>query len=314
MPKAAVVESAPPSAVVVLVEDYLASKRAAGVSSKTTTHYRSVLTTILLPFCAAEGITEPEQLTQKSLDRLGTKLLDEGGPRGTLTKHSVSTYLSTINYLLAWARKAGELQSAAKAQTPKLPRRLLEVLERGEIQQLEDAATTERDKLIIRVLADTGMRASELLGLRTGDLVERGGKAYLRVIGKGDKQREVPLPPGLQRRLRKFITRGRPKDAVTDRIFLGLRRRPQSSDYEPLKLTGLEQMLRTLGHDVLGKRTYPHLLRHSFVTWTLQRGMNPLQVQRIVGHEGLEMINRVYTHLTADDAHDALMAALRAEN
>jgi integrase len=65
------------------------------------------------------------------------------------------------------------------------PRRLLDVRSRDEIQALEDAAVSERDKLIIRFLADTGMRAGELVGLRTSDLVDRDRNHFVRVTGKG---------------------------------------------------------------------------------------------------------------------------------
>lgn len=62
----------------------------------------------------------------------------------------------------------------------------------------EDVAATERDKLIIRVLADTGARVGELLGLQLNDLVERNRNHYLRVRGKGDKERLVPIPGNCQ--------------------------------------------------------------------------------------------------------------------
>lgn len=295
-----------------LVDDYLSSCQARGLSLKTTSHYASVLRTVLLPFCAAAGIERPDQLTQRDLDRLNAQLLNQGGPRGQLSRHSVKSYVSTINFFLAWARKEGELTTEVKAQIPRLPRRRIEVLDRNEIKALEDAAPTERDKLIIRLLADTGLRASELLDLRTGDLVEQGRDRYLRVIGKGDKERLVPIP-GLYPRLRRYVERGRPKDAISDRVFLTLRRRPDA-DYEPFKITGLEQSLRFLGKQVLGKRVYPHLFRYSYVTWALSRNMNPLQLREIVGHESLDMINRIYAQLTASDAHAAMVRLLREDD
>ena len=61
------------------------------------------------------------------------------------------------------------------------------------------------------------------------------------------------------------------------------------------------------------KRVYPHLFRHSFATWALSRGMNPVQLKDILGHSSLAMITNVYSHLAPEDAHAALMAAMRAE-
>jgi integrase len=133
---------------------------------------------------------------------------------------------------------------------PRRPERALDVLSREEIQQLEDAAKTERDKLIIQVLADTGIRVGELLGLRCSDLIERDRNRYLRIAGpsqgggaKGDRSRLVPVPR-IWRRLQRYIERGRPKDTNSDRIFLAARRDRRTGDYEPLTKSGVEQMVR----------------------------------------------------------------------
>jgi integrase len=96
-------------------------------------------------------------------------------------------------HFLSWAKKEGE-QVDAKVHLPKLPKRLVEVLSREEIQRMEHAARTERDKLIIRLLADTGLRVGELLGLRTNDLVEQNRNYYLHVRGKGAKDLWCPHP------------------------------------------------------------------------------------------------------------------------
>jgi integrase len=72
-------------------------------------------------------------------------------------------------------------------------------------------------------------------------------------------------------------------------------------------------MIRELGLDVLERRLYPHLFRHSFVTEQLRRGMQPNLVAKIVGHTSLAMIDQVYQHLTVTDAHEALMRSLMGE-
>src|SRR5256885_1091121 len=113
-----------------------------------------------------------------------------GRKRGPRSKSPAASYVGPTNPFLSGARREGEVGDGVKAQAPKLPRRLLDVLSREEIGQLEDAATTERDKLIVRVLADAGIRVTELTSLRKTDLLERDRRAYLRVQGKGDKQRD----------------------------------------------------------------------------------------------------------------------------
>jgi integrase/recombinase XerD len=175
------------------------------------------------------------------------------------------------------------------------------------------AATSERDKLAIRVLADTGMRAGELLGLELGDVRTQGRDHYLKVRGKGSRERLVPIPPGLYLRLERYLARSRPKDTRSQKSFLGLRRRP-NGDYEPLTPSGLQQMVRIAAAQAgISKRVHPHLLRHSYATWALQRNMNPIVLARILGHSSLEMINAVYSHLSASDTHEAMMRLLSAE-
>jgi integrase/recombinase XerD len=193
---------------------------------------------------------------------------------------------------------------------------MLDVLSRGEIDRLEDAARAERDKVIVRLLADTGIRASELLGLRSGDLVERGRDRFVRVVGpsqgggaKGDKGRLVPVQPHLYRRLQRLV-RGRPDDAEGDWLFVAHRRRP-GGVHERLAISGLEQIVRGLGERVgLTKRVYPHLLRHSFATEMLNRGMDAITLSRILGHSSLVMIQRTYANQTVGDLSDALLRAL----
>jgi integrase len=61
------------------------------------------------------------------------------------------------------------------------------------------------------------------------------------------------------------------------------------------------------------KRVYPHLFRHSFATWALRRGMNPVQLKDILGHSSLALITDVYSHLAPEDPYVALMAAMRSD-
>src|SRR6202022_3249373 len=175
----------------------------------------------------------------------------------------------------------------AQAPVPTLPkRRQLDVLSRAEIQLMEDAARTERDKLIVRVLADPGIRLGELVGLEVDDLKQESTRKYFLRIrrGKGGEPRDVPVLPTLFTRLNRYALRGRPKDAGTDILFLSSRRR--NGTFKRLTSSGVAQLIDLLGKEAELKhdRVYPHLLRHSFITWALKRNMNPLQLAQIVGH------------------------------
>ncbi len=148
--------------------------------------------------------------------------------------------------------------------------------------------------------------------LRTGDLTSQGRQHYLRVRGKGSKERLVPIPR-LYARLRRYADRGRPSDTVSDRLFVALKRRPESlgGAYEPLTESGVQQLIRNLARVAgIERRVYPHLLRHSYITWAIRRGMHPVQIRQIVGHESTAMIDRVYSHLVPQDAYAATMKLL----
>ena len=305
-----------PSSLHRLVEDYLADCRARGLSPKTLRDaYGYPLQRVLLPWCEQQGLTEAAQLDARTLNRLTSDLLTRGGRRGPLSRYSVDTYVRNVNLFLGWCRREGEIGNV-RAQAPKLPRKILEVLSREEIDRLEVAAHAERDKVIVRLLADTGIRASELLGLRSGDLLEQGRDRFVRVLGrsqgggaKGDVARLVPLQPPLFRRLQR-VARGRPADAEGDWIFVAHRRSP-GGIHERLTVSGLDQLIRSLAERAgFDKRVYPHLLRHSFATEMLNRGMDAITLSRILGHTSLAMIQRTYANQSAGDLSEALLRAL----
>jgi integrase len=297
-----------------LIADYLQAVRGAGRSSKTRQIYADALEDVLLPFCVDSSVTEAAQLTSRRLNELTAGLLDGTRSRSgrPLAKPTVHSYVRAINTFLAWAAKEGE-PVTARAQRPRLDRRVLDVLSREEIRTMEERAGNERDKLIVRLLGDSGIRLGELLKLTPDDLRMDRNKHYLRVQGKGGRERLVPVSPTLARRLERYAPRIR-RESPSARLFLGLKRRAASGEYEALRESGVQQMIHGLAEDCgIRKRVYPHLFRHSFITWQLRTGTNPIVLSRIVGHESLTMINLVYANLTVDDAHDALMRSLVAE-
>src|ERR1700730_10473317 len=206
-----------------LVQASLQDKRAAGASPRTVNHYQEVLEQVLLPFCADAGISGPADLTTHHLNDLGAGHLDGSRSRSgrPISKTTVHSYMRAINGFLSWARDQGEA-SSARGRLPSMRKQVLDTLSREEIQLMEDSADTERDKLIVRLLADTGMRLGELLALRPQDVRVEGGKNVVKVRGKGDRDRLVPLAPILSRRLKRFADRGR-RYSSSDRLFLTVR-------------------------------------------------------------------------------------------
>lgn len=298
-----------------LVDDYLMSCRARGLSRATIVNsYGYPLLSIFLPWCDTHDVERPADLTARVIDSFSVFLLNREGKNGrTLSKFSVHAYARAVRGFLTWCAKEGE-KVEARPSLPRLPRRVLDVLSRDEINALEGGATTERDRIIIRILGDCGLRASELCGLRPDDVIRRDRQAYLLVHGKGERERLVPVPPQLLRRIDRYVRDTRPSDTAHKELFLSVRR-GRSGDYEPLTRSGLLQLMASAGDraGLAAKNVHPHLLRHSFITNALRAGMNPLVLSRIVGHSSLRMIEQVYSHLNAGDSYEAMMRALSAD-
>jgi site-specific recombinase XerD len=314
LPAPRLVKLAPaPSPIARLVDDYLASCRAAGLSPKTVRFsYGYPLRSVFLPWCAEQAISDVSQITNRRLDELGAALQDKGHKQPDLSKATVWSYMKAVNRFLTWAKEEGE-DVDARGRLPKLDRKVIEVLSRQEIEAMEHATATERDALIIRLLADTGMRIGELVALRTNDLTEKNHQHLLRIRGKGGMERLVPVPPALYRRLTRYATSKRPADVSGNRLFISSRR-ASSGLYEPLTQSGVAQMIRDVAEKAgIERRVHPHLFRHSAATYYLQRGMDSLLVAQLLGHTSLAMIQRVYSHLNTSDVHEAMLRALTKE-
>ena len=101
-----------------LVDDYLAHCRARGLSVKTWRDtYRYALLEVFLPWCVEHGISEPFQLSSRVLERFTTKLLEEGGRRGQLSKASINSYGRSVKGFLSWAER-GRAQGGGKGPGP----------------------------------------------------------------------------------------------------------------------------------------------------------------------------------------------------
>ncbi|MHB8438515.1 MAG: tyrosine-type recombinase/integrase [Acidimicrobiales bacterium] len=270
--------------------------------------YGYALHTVFLPWCALEGIAEVADLDAAAVDRFTASLLQRRRSDGQpISKHSVHTYVRPVRQMLTWAASVGE-EVTAKPQLPRCSKPIRDVLTRDEIDELERVMPTERDKLIIRIFGDCGLRLDELTQLRIDDVVRSGRQAYLRVLGKGSRVRDVPVPPAVLRRLDRYV-QGRPYERSSDRMFLSLRRGPLG-EYEPLTRSGVYLVVKdAVARARISKRVHPHLRRHSWMTEMLRRGMNPVQLSFIAG-ASMEVISQNYTHLTKDDAYEAMMRAL----
>jgi len=290
------------------IEDYLIHCRSRGVRPSTIKHsYGYSLRAVLLPWCETEGIASVAAIDQRTLDRFAADIRDRSTREGKpLSESTVKTYQKATNQLLRWYADEHDV-NAPRVQLHKVPGRKVDTLERDQIALLERTAATERDRVIVRLLADTGMRPGELVSITRGCLHRVGRRHYARIGGETG-ERDVPITAEMYARLR-ALARG-----DDDPVFVGLRRDRRTGEHEVLTVAGVRQMVAALALDA-GLRTVvnPNVFRHSACRWLLMSGQSPITVAAVMGQGSEAMIREHYNDLGAEDAHDRVMAVIRAE-
>ena len=190
-----------------------------------------------------------------------------------------------------------EASPAEFIQMPKFGRHLPDVLTTAEIDRIIAAVDTSspkglRDSAMLEVLYSCGLRVSELTSLRLQDLFF--GEGYIRVVGKGDKQRLVPISTTARDRIQRYLEVRRSDRAGEEILFLNNRGRQLT---RVMVSTNLKNAARQAGID---KHISPHTFRHSFATHLLEGGASIRQVQEMLGHESI-LTTEIYTHL--DSSH-----------
>ena len=234
----------------------------------------------------------------------------KGGARTTLSRRAVSIRLFT-----KWATKKGYLAKdvGATLATPKGARTLPDVLNVADAGLAMDALATrvaeedgplsKRDCAMVEVLYASGARVSELCGLDLQDIdYERN---TIRVIGKGNKERTIPLGNPAMRALDAWLKEGRPTLAgdKSDRaVFLGAR--GKRIDQRTVRTVVYQALEALEGAVKLG----PHALRHSAATHLLEGGADLRTVQEILGHASLAT-TQIYTHVSTERLQKAFKQA-----
>ena len=207
-------------------------------------------------------------------------------------------------YLLQ--EEIADTDPTALISSPSMGRHLPEVLTYEEIQKMIDSIdlsqpTGHRNKAMIEVLYGCGLRVSELTNLQISDIYRNDG--FLRIFGKGSKERLVPIGDSSLKILYHYIEGARlhitPKPKFTDTVFLNSRG------------TGLtRQMVFLIVKDLaekngITKTISPHTFRHSFATHLLEGGANLLAVQQMLGHASVST-TEIYTHISDELLRDTL--------
>ena len=236
----------------------------------------------------------PATATTEELERYVAELRAEGLSGATIARR-IASLRSFFRHLVLIGAVDGN--PAAELELPRRTRRLPRALSPAEAERLIDAAvgTTPRalrDRALVELLYGAGLRVGEAVALEKGgvDLDQR----LVRTVGKGGKERVVPVGRQAVEALRRYLSRGRP--------HLDRRHRPKlflNAKGGPLTRAGAFLILRKLAAKagLEPERIHPHLLRHSFATHLLEGGADLRSVQEMLGHADLAT-TELYTHVT----------------
>lgn len=248
----------------------------------------------------------PKDVVRENIERYMDWLYDRGTKKSSQARQ-LSGIKSFFNYLLL---KDMIASSPAELILPPKPAKVLpDTLSTEEIDRMiatidDSSPKGIRDKAILEVLYSCGLRVSELCNLRLGDLFF--GEGYIRIIGKGDKQRLVPISGVACERIQRY-KEVRTNKTTEDTLFLNNR---------GTKLTRvmifniIKQAALLAGID---KSISPHTLRHSFATHLLEGGANIRQVQEMLGHESI-LTTEVYTHLDTTNLRQTIDTHIHIDN
>jgi integrase/recombinase XerD len=280
--------------------DHLAVER--GLAANTLAAYRRDLRRYVA-FCEHRGIDGPEQVDEKTIRSFVASISastwgdDERPYRARSVARTLSSVRSFHRFLL---REGGAIRDPATAVVqPKLPRSLPHPIAVDEVARLlaaPDAVTPVglRDRAIFEVLYGAGLRISELVGLDVDDVDLEDGS--LRVLGKGGKEREVPLGTYARDAVNAYLTRGRPVFAsAASRAALFLNQRGGRITRQSCS----RLLAMNAGRAGIDQRVTLHTLRHSFATHLLEGGADVRVVQELLGHASVAT-TQIYTLVTKD--------------
>jgi integrase/recombinase XerD len=209
-----------------------------------------------------------------------------------LAPSTLSNYIAVLKAFFQWCVDEDllDVNPTARLQSPKIPDKVMATFTPEHIQRLLSACDTTtragfRDYVMILLLLDTGMRVSELCGLHVSDVYPR----YVKVSGKGQKEREIGLHPDMSKLLWKYIHKHRVLVGVKDdHLFVG--------EKGPLTVNGVETIFDRiqLRSGITDIPVNPHRLRHTFAKQYLKNGGDLFKLSREMGHSSVQITGKTY--------------------
>lgn len=286
-----------------------------GLSANTLAAYRRDLGRYLA-FLAARGRTGPEDVVERDVEDyvLAVRTGSDGG--SALSAASTARAVVAARGLHRFWLLEGLVPTdvAHDVRPPAQPRRLPKALPVEQVERLLDASgvgdgpAALRDRALLELLYATGARISEAVGADVDDLDLSAGHAWIRVLGKGSKQRVVPVGRFAAAALEAYLVRARPALAASGRgtpaLFLNARgaRLSRQSAWSVLRTAADRAGLPTAAH------VSPHTLRHSFATHLLAGGADVRVVQELLGHASVTT-TQIYTLVTPETLREVYAAS-----
>ncbi len=274
--------------------DYLKAER--GMAENTVLAYGRDLDRFAL-WVADDGLADYLKPTVRALSNYLCKLREEELAPSSIARHLVALKMF---YRFLRMEDRGDPQAVELLSSPSLWVKIPQVLSPESIEKLLFAPQKEerfylRDRALLETLYASGCRASEVVGLKMADLYLDAG--FCKCMGKGSKQRVVPLGKPARKALQAYLTEQRPKlvRGPDDSPWVFVSRAGQALTREMLWVL-VKKYVRRAG---LNSRISPHTLRHSFATHLLAGGADLRSVQEMLGHANIRT-TQVYTHVDRD--------------
>jgi integrase/recombinase XerD len=281
---------------------YLTLEKA--LSAHSVSAYLHDVNKLALFFTSAAPVARPLEVTRSMLNDYLSALAGSG-----INARSQARAVSGIKAFFKYLVHDGKLREtpAGDLETPRFPRVLPAVLGVGEIEAMLDAADLDkpngqRDKAIIETLYSCGLRVSELCNLKLSNVHFRLG--IIKVEGKGNKERFVPLGARARDEIRLYVNVARKKAPKNrkdeDTLFL-------NRSGKKLSRVSIFNVIKHLAMKAgINKVVSPHTLRHSFASHLVNGGADIRAVQDMLGHESI-LTTEMYTHLDNEFLRDAVV-------
>ncbi|MGI6361140.1 MAG: site-specific tyrosine recombinase XerD [Bacillota bacterium] len=276
--------------------DYLQVER--GLADNTIVSYRFDLSAFG-EFMAAQNLLTPQEITSDLIIAFIYKLMQEDKKPATNARYMAS--IKSFCHFLA-AEDIIEKDPTLNLEMPKKPQIFPQVLYQDQVEKLLSLPATNkplglRDQAMLEVMYACGLRVSELLNLEEADLnLEMG---FVRVLGKGAKERILPLSGAAVKAVKHYLAEGRPdlgKRKTSSKLFLNVRG-------GTLSRQGFWKIIKNYGQ-MMGLELSPHTMRHSVATHLLENGADLRIVQEILGHTDIST-TQIYTYITRGRLREA---------